>query len=191
MKKTIITIAGSIGSGKSTTGRKLAELLGFDHFSGGDLQKKTAESLGMTLQEYHNVVENDSSYDQKVEATIRALGEGSNVVIETRLGFYTIPDSFKLFLLLDPTIAAARMLNDATVNPMRNKELVGGMQNAEQVALSIHARVASEAARYEKYYGVTNHMDPTHFDVIINTEKNNLETVTAIAAAAYSAWLSK
>ena len=156
MKKSIITIAGSLGSGKSTTARAIAKELDFKHFSGGDLQKKTAESLGLTLEEYHKKIEVDDTYDRKVEDTIIELGKGENVVIETRVGFYTIPDSFKLFLLLDPTVAAERMIKDAEINPMRDKEIVGGMQSVEQVVESIHVRVASEQKRYHNYYGIEN-----------------------------------
>jgi cytidylate kinase len=39
----IITIAGTVGSGKSTVGRIIAKRLGLKHYSIGDLMREMAE----------------------------------------------------------------------------------------------------------------------------------------------------
>lgn len=191
MKKHVITIAGSLGAGKSSTGKALAASLGYGRFSVGDFQKKAAESMGLALEEYHRIIEKDSTYDNRADAALVEAGEGDRVIIDARLGFHFVPNSFKVFLFLDPHTAATRMLKDAEVNPMRHKELIGGMHDVSQVVEGISNRTASEAKRYAEYYGITDHMSPRHFDLIINTCANNLETVTAMIAASYKAWLNE
>lgn len=191
MKKHVITIAGSLGAGKSSTGRALAKELGYERFSAGDFQKKAAEALGLALEEYQRMIENDPTYDNRADAALAEAGNKENVIIDARLGFHFVPHSFKVFLFLDPHVAATRMLKDAEVNPMRHKELIGGMRDVEQVVAGITERTMSEAKRYAKYYDIQDHMSPRHFDLIINTCTNDLETVTAMITASYKAWLQE
>lgn len=191
MKKHVITIAGSLGAGKSSTGKILAAELGYQRFSAGDFQKKAAESLGLALEEYHHMIESDPTYDNRADDALTEAGNGEDVIIDARLGFHFVPHSFKVFLFLDPHVAAERMLKDAEINPMRHKELIGGMHDSEQVVRGIQERTLSEAKRYSKYYGIEEHMNPRHFDVIINTCQNDLKTVTTMVIASYKAWLGE
>ena len=59
--------------------------------------------------------------------------------------------------------------------------------SVEEVRKSIDRRSASEQKRYAALYGV-NATDPLNFDVVINTKRNDLKTVTAMVSAAYHAW---
>ena len=42
----LVTISGPAGSGKSTAAAALAEALGYDHVSGGDIFRDTPTSAG-------------------------------------------------------------------------------------------------------------------------------------------------
>lgn len=188
-KRAVISIAGMLGSGKSTTSRAIARELKFDHFSAGDWQKKMADSMGLTLEKYHELIEHDATFDRKADDALVAAGKKGGIVIDSRLGFHFIPDSFKVFLLLEPRIAAERMMRDAEENPMRHKEILGGMKDADQVIQSIKARVESEGKRYFTYYGVTDHMNPLYFDLAINTGTNSTEATVATILEAYKIWI--
>ncbi len=50
-KKEIITICGSLGSGKSSTAKLVAQKLKYQHFSSGDFMRKIALERGITLNE--------------------------------------------------------------------------------------------------------------------------------------------
>jgi hypothetical protein len=48
VKKHILTLAGAIGSGKSSTAKRVAAELGYRHFSSGDLFRTIAKELGVS-----------------------------------------------------------------------------------------------------------------------------------------------
>jgi ABC-type multidrug transport system fused ATPase/permease subunit len=50
MKKQTITIAGSPGSGKSSTAKAIAAVLGFQHFSSGDFFRQLAVERGQSIE---------------------------------------------------------------------------------------------------------------------------------------------
>ena len=51
MKKQIITICGGLGSGKSSTAKEVARILGFKHFSSGDFFREVGLELGLSINE--------------------------------------------------------------------------------------------------------------------------------------------
>ena len=55
MKKEIITIGGSLGSGKSSTTKGLEKILGYTRCSTGDFMRKIAEENNMPLEEFNDI----------------------------------------------------------------------------------------------------------------------------------------
>src|SRR3989344_7634663 len=103
MKKHIVTIAGSLGSGKSSTAKGVAKVLGFEHFSSGDLYRKMAVDRGISIEEINFLAEKQTEIDHEVDNLLVKLGqEKENLVIDSHTAFHWIPDSFKVFLDLDP-----------------------------------------------------------------------------------------
>lgn len=186
MKKNIITIGGTLGSGKSSTGNSLASLLGYKRYSMGDLQRQYAEKLGMNFSAYNEMQKTDHTIDKQVDEYQQELAEKEdNFILDSRLGWFFIPDSFKVFLILPVEIAAERIMNDAKSNPTRKVEEVASVSDAIE---KIERRIESEKDRYQKLYGIENHFDPKHYDVVIDTSKHTLPEVVAIIQALYEAW---
>lgn len=186
MKKEIITIAGKLGSGKSSTGNRLAELLGYQRFSMGDLQRKYAEDLGMDFTSYSEMQKTDHSIDKKVDEYQQEIGRREDkFILDSRLGWFFIPDSFKVFLDLPLSISADRIIKDAQTNPHRITEII---ESKEDVMRRIEHRAESEKIRYKDLYNIDDHFNPEHFDVIIDTSKHNLPEVVAIIMEAYEKW---
>jgi cytidylate kinase len=48
----IITISGKAGSGKGTISKLLAEKLGYEHISIGDMKRKIAHEMGITIFQF-------------------------------------------------------------------------------------------------------------------------------------------
>ena len=189
-KKTIITFAGKLGSGKSSTANRVAELLGYTRASTGDFMRSIAEKRSVSLGELQKLAETDPSIDHELDDNNRAVGQKEQVVLDSRLGFHFIPDSFKVFLELDPTIAAERILKDAEQNPARHKEGASAFKSKEEIVASTEARLASERKRYKDLYGISDHTDHANFDLVIDTATMPLEEVAQKIVSEYQKWLT-
>ena len=185
MKKRIITLGGMPGSGKSSTGRRLAELLGYKRLSSGDFFREMAHRRGISVEEINKVAENDVSLDHETDAWIRAQGESQDFVIDSRTAFHWIPDAFKVFLKLDPHVAAQR-----TFAHIQKEGRVGQIAvSVEDVHEKTVARIESEHRRYETLYGL-DYTDESQYDLVVDTGPNDLETVVRTIAEAYRRWLA-
>lgn len=190
-KKHIITIAGTLGSGKSSTAKKVAEILEYKHFSTGDFMRSIADEKGIPLGELSKVAETDRSIDKILDDRNKEIGEMENIVLDSRLGFYFISDSFKVFLELDSIIASERILNDKKFNPNRYSEESGNFDTIENIREKINSRLDSERKRYKELYNIEDHTSHLNFDLIINTEKIPLEEVSSKIVEEYNKWLNK
>ena len=134
VKKEIITIAGANGSGKSSTAKKIAPELHFKHLSSGDLMRQIAKENNITLEELSKIAEKENWVDEKLDNYVKEAGREEKIVIDSRLAFHFIPDSFKVYLDLDPKIAAQRMIGDMKNNPARHLENNGKIESVEKMA---------------------------------------------------------
>ncbi len=186
-KKHIITISGKPGSGKSSTADKVAEMLNYSRYSSGDMVRNLLARQRLTLAEYNEQAANDRALDEKVDEFLRKLGKKENVVIDSRLGFYWIPDSFKVYLDLDIQIATVRIFKDAMDNNMRTK---GGefANSLDVVAKQVKSRMETEQDRFKNLYGVDPY-NPEHFDLIIDTSRHSPQTVALTVFDTYRRWL--
>jgi len=190
-QKHIITIAGKLGSGKSSTAKMVAEILGYEHYSTGDFMRSIADKKGIPLGELSKLAEIDLSIDKMLDDHNLEIGSMENVVLDSRLGFYFIPDSFKVFLELDPVVASERILHDKNFNPNRHKEAEGNFDTPESIKEKINSRLESEKKRYKELYKIDNHTGHENFDLVIDTEKTPLEEVSRKIIEEYNKWLNK
>ena len=120
-KKEIVTIAGTLGSGKSSTSDLVAKKLGFKRFSAGDFFRKIGLDLGISLNEVSKRAEVDPVIDKMTDDEVRKVGNMSKVVIDSRTAFHFIPEAFKIYLDLPPEIAKERILNNLNENTLRKR----------------------------------------------------------------------
>lgn len=186
-KKHIITISGKPGSGKSSTADRIAELLGYSRYSSGDLVRKHTKQHNITLMEFNRRAANDHSLDFKIDEALRALRNDNDLVIDSRLGFYWIPESFKVYLELDIDVATARIFKDAVNNQGRTTEAETA-HSLSDVQKQVQARLNTEVRRFQQLYGV-NPYDTSHFDLIVNTSRHSPETVALTIFDTYKKWL--
>src|SRR3989344_1706771 len=113
MKRELITIAGSLGSGKSSTARAVAQALGYRHFSSGDLFRKIAAERGESVEATNISAEAQKDIDHKVDSLLEDMGKTEHkLVVDARMAWHWMPNSFKVFLALDQDAAAERIFND-------------------------------------------------------------------------------
>lgn len=183
-KQRIITITGKPGSGKSSTAKQLSKLLGYEHFYSGQIVREIAKKRGISLGELNKIAEQDTSIDEQIDEEIRQLAHRERLIVDARLGFHWLPQSFKVFLDLPTDVAAARIFHDID-NRMKSAEFA---INVLEVGDSIRERISSERRRYENLYGI-NPYHASHFDLIVDTASNNPMSVALKIFDTYKLWL--
>lgn len=167
----IITLSGMLGSGKSTVGRMLASRLGYQFYSTGNAQRKIAQERGITTLELNRLSMTDTSIDEQIDTVFKTLVmEDENFVVDSRLGFFFIPSSFKVKLNIDTKVAAERIFNDKTRTQERS------YQNLLQAEDDLKSRRALEVERFKKLYRVDIDNE-ANFDLIIDTTAKTPEEI--------------
>lgn len=185
MKKHIITIAGRPGSGKSATSKLIAQKLGYEHFSSGDLFRQLGKERGMDVLHANIAAEKNADIDHLVDARLREIGETKDsIVIDSRTAWHWIPTSFKVFLDLDFDVAAKRITKDMDMERRKDENIP---ENNHEYAVILKERFDSEARRYTALYQI-NPYDTSNYDLIVDTEVNSLEQVADIILRAYQRW---
>lgn len=164
-----ITVSGIVGSGKTTISKMISERLELErHYVGGMMRDMAAER-GKTLQELTEDAKTDKSIDLELDRRQRDLNDGDvKFVVDSRLGFYFIPDSYKVFLRVDLPEAARRIYG-----ANRGEEKYS---NEEECLMYLKKRIDSESIRYKKYYGI-NFPNDEDFDLVVDTTGRGVEEI--------------
>jgi cytidylate kinase len=171
----IITISGQAGSGKTTVGRLLATKLGVNFYDIGTLRKMAAQKHGMTIEEYNTYGMTHPETDKDADAeTIKLAKTVKSFVIQGRVAYHFIPSSIKVYLTIDPDVAAQRLSLDHH-NPERNSK--SKQANVKEIRKLSIERDASDRIRYKKIYGIENFANPKNYDLIIDTSHITAEQV--------------
>jgi cytidylate kinase len=156
----LVTISGPAGSGKSTAAAALAETLGYEHVSGGDLFRDLAAERGLTPLELNRQAEDDPAIDRELDRRLhRTAAEGEDLVLESRLAGWIGGEfaDFRIWLTAPLAVRADRIAEreDKPVDVAREET---------------RARAESEATRYEDYYGI-DIADLDIYDLVLNTAR--------------------
>ena len=182
-KRSIVTITGDSGSGVSTVTSLLAESLDYRKFNAGGLFRNLAQEYDMSLDKLDQFIESNRVIDHEIDTLIRRLGQGSELVLAARLGFYWIHESFSVYLKVDPEISAKRVYEDV-VSGRRVEEHA---ESVLEVAENIERRFESTKARYLRDYGI-DISNTRNFDMVIETDEKSPEQIVAEIRSAYKAW---
>jgi len=173
----IISFAGWPGSGKSTIAKRIATELGWPYYSMGQLRREAAKRRGMTLEEYNKLAMSDISTDLEVDEYQTKLGqEQDNFVIDGRTSWHFIPQSYKIFLNVDPRVGAERIFQELQQGGDRNEG--HNLTTVEAVLNSNYERVQNDRKRYQKYFGIDVY-DLANYDEIVDTTNLTIEEVVA------------
>ncbi len=156
----LITVSGPAGSGKTTAAAALAEGLGYEHVSGGDIFRSLAADRGVSTVELNHMAEEDDSIDRDLDRRLREIAsEREDVVLESRLAGWMAGDYADLRFWLDAPL------------PVRIERVAVREEKSAAVAREeTVARAESEAERYHDYYGIDIH-DRSIYDMTLNTAR--------------------
>lgn len=173
----LITVSGPAGSGKSTLAASLADGLGFEHVSGGDVFRDLAAERGLTALELNRQAETDDTIDRELDRRLRSIArERDDVVLESRLAGWMAGEyaDFRLWLDAPPAVRVARIADreDKTVETARRET---------------DARAESEALRYREYYNIDIE-NLTIYDLVINTARWSPSGVRSLVLSAIDSY---
>jgi cytidylate kinase len=154
-----ITIAGDIGSGKTTIARELARRIAVEMRSTGGIQRQLAAARGITTLELNRLAETDSSIDRQIDHYLKTLPNG-DLVVESRMAWRFVPNTTKIFLYVLKHEAADRVLRANRVDE--------SYRLLEDAVSQISERRKSEVKRFKTYYDV-NIDDLRNYDRVIDT----------------------
>ncbi|ERH09941.1 MAG: cytidylate kinase, putative [halophilic archaeon J07HX64] len=173
----LITVSGPAGSGKSTLAASLAEELGVEHVSGGDVFRALASERGLTPLELNRRAEDDDSIDRDLDRRLRGFArDREQAVLESRLAGWMAGEYADLRLWLDaPLPVRAERIADR-----ENKPVAAAREETE-------ARAESEALRYQEYYDVDID-DLRIYDMVVNTARWSPDGLRELVLGAVSAY---
>lgn len=156
-----ITITGNLGSGKTSVCKELKQA-GFTIVSAGDIFRQIAEEKHMTVIELNEAAKSDRSIDDMLDQRSTQLGQQmDHTVFDSRLAWHFVPDSFKVFLLVDSKEAANRVYAGGG----RSAEEYRDAQETEQ---GLRTRAKMEQERFAGLYGI-DYYDGSNYDLIIES----------------------
>lgn len=184
-KKHIITITGDHASGQGTLSNNLKERLGYEIYRNGQYVRQLATQNGMSITEFQVYLNEHPDLDRQVENSAKEYASTrDNLIIDAKLGWYAIPESFKIYLKVDIDVAVKRAYEDQS---RKSSEPFASMEEAREKILYRHAE---ETKRWIEEYGV-NRDDMSNYDLVLDTTKLNPTEVCNIVLEKYDEWLQK
>lgn len=181
----IITITGKPCSGKGTVAKEFCKKYNFEYLCTGDMFREFVKEFGysdiLSFQEQNDKIkEIDKLVDDKTY-TIGKTRINDNIVIDSRLAWHFIPNSFKVFIDIDYTTAGLRLIS-------ANRETEKAT-NLEEAILSLQKRWQVENDRYEELYK-TNNLNPSNYNFIINSKGLTPEEIVIKIYEAYKNFIN-
>ena len=183
MKKHIITIAGDLASGKSRVTDLLKKHLNYEIYRNGEYARKLAKERGLDITSFNEYLSNHPEIDQEIERSAANYAkEHDNLLVDARLGWYAIPESFKIYLKVDIDVAAQRAFND------ENRKETEKFETLEEQKQDMIKRFNLENERFFNLYGVHKE-DMSNYDLVVDTTNNSIEEIAKIIEEEYMKWL--
>lgn len=175
-----ITITGDPGSGKGTISNLIIDYfekkkINYEYYSLGSIFRDFAKKYDMDITEFIselNKASSDSKHkfygiDKQIDKYQKNLSKKDNIIVDSRLGFYFIYDSFKIYLKVSLKEAANRIFL-----AKRNDE----KGDIIEIYNFVKKRKQDEVERYKKLYDVDLE-NMKNFDLVIDTTTLTIDEV--------------
>ena len=177
-----ISLAGDLGSGKSTVSDLLIKELGAKYYSTGAIVRSIADKRGMTVVELNKYMETHPEIDHEIDDGLIALSDVDEpMIIDSRMAWHFTKGTFKVYLSTDMQTSALRIMG-------ANRR---GEHNAtlEETVAATKARRESEKKRYFEQYGV-DIKDLSNYSLIVDTTVATPAQVCECIVSAFQKWQS-
>ena len=181
-RRDIISITGDLASGQSTVSKMLAEDLNYDLYRNGAYARKLAIEKGMSITEFCEDLVNHPEIDIQIEKSATEYASNhENIVIDAKMGWYAVPESFKVYLKVNIDIAAKRAFADP--NRKRSEDLPTLQAQKEDMI----KRTKNDLERYFNLYNVHRN-DMSNYDFVLDTSELSPEEILNIIKEEYNKW---
>ncbi|OYR38306.1 MULTISPECIES: (d)CMP kinase [unclassified Halorubrum] len=173
----LITVSGPPGSGKSTNAVGLADRLGLEHVSGGDIFREMAADRDMTPVEFNEFAEEDPQFDRKLDRRLREIATTRDeLVLESRLAGWLAADHADFRFWFDaPLSVRAERIADRESKPV------------DRARTETRRREDSERKRYGEFYGIDID-DLSIYDAAYNTARWSPDSFLDVLVATVEAY---
>ena len=184
-KKNIISLAGDLAAGKGTISEILIKKLDYGIYRNGESARKLAKDMGLDITSFNAFLAEHPEIDLQIEKSAAEYAQThDNFIIDARLGWYAVPESFKVYLKVDIDVAAKRAFND----PKRKSTEC--FSTVEEQKKDMQKRFKMENERYWKLYHVHKD-DMSNYDFVIDTTNLKPEEVAKMIEEEYEKWKQK
>ncbi len=176
-----ISLAGDLGSGKSTVSDILTKQLNANYYCTGAMVRSIAESHGMGVEQFNKYMEKHPEIDKEIDDGLVRLSDlDERMIIDSRLAWHFTRDTFKVYLSTDIITSACRI--------MQAKRPDEHMSTLEETVESTKNRRESEKKRYKAQYGL-DIKDLLNYDLIVDTTVATPDEVSDCIAESFNRWL--
>lgn len=184
-KKNIISLAGELASGKGTVSKLLSEELDYTIYRNGEYVRKLARDKGLDITSFNEYLNEHPEIDRQIEKSAAEYAkEHDHFIIDARLGWYAVPESFKVYLTIDINEAARRAFYD------EDRKSTEKFSTIEEQKSDMERRYQMENDRYFKLYGVHKE-DLSNYDLVVDTTYKEPEEVKQKILDEYKKWQLK
>ena len=175
-----ISLAGDLGSGKSTVSDILISELGAEYYSTGSIVRSLAERHGMSITDFNAYMETHPEIDNQIDDGIAALSEVDKLlIIDSRMAWHFTRGTFMVYLSTDIETSSIRIMN-ANRAGEHNATLADTITATRQ-------RRASEQKRYMAQYGV-DIKDLSNYSLIVDTTYATPDEVASRIIDSFRLW---
>lgn len=156
-----ISLAGDLGSGKSTVSDILIRMTGAEYYSTGKICREIAARRGFDVLQMNRYMETHPEVDHEIDDGITALSDlDKKLIIDSRMAWHFVRNTFKVYLSTDLSVSAHRIF--------RANRATEHFASEEETAEKIRERKKSESQRYWELYGV-NCKDLRNYSLVLDT----------------------
>ena len=175
-----ISLAGDLGSGKSTVSKILIERLGATYYSTGAICRAIAAKHGMDIVEMNLYMETHPEIDTEIDDGLRALSDKDEcMIIDSRMAWHFVRDTFKVYMTTELAESAKRILRAGRAEEQA--------ETVEELAEKIRTRKASERRRYSEMYGV-DCKDLSNYSLVVDSTYASPEEVAECILSCFADW---
>ena len=175
-----ISLAGDLGSGKSTVAKIITERTGAEYYATGAIMREVARRHGMDIAEFNVYAETHPETDREIDDGLVALSDDPrDLIIDSRMAWHFTRNTFRVYMTTEPEISAARI--------MAAKRDVESFGSLEETAAQIVRRRASEKKRYQDLYNV-DLTDFNNYTLIVDTSYATPEEVADVILSSLASW---
>ena len=182
-KKNIISLSGDLAAGKGTVSEILIKDLNYGIYRNGAYARKLAADMGLDITSFNSYLSEHPEIDMQIEKSAAEYAKDhDNFIIDARLGWYAVPESFKVYLRVDIDEAAKRAFEDTK---RKNTENLATIEEQKQDMIR---RFNLENERYWNLYHVRKE-DMSNYDLVVDTTNITPQEAAEIIKREYFKWL--